>query len=444
MLTREENEMITRVGPGTPAGELLRRYWFPVGVASELTAESPTQIVRILGETLVLFRDKKGNVGLLNDRCSHRGASLCYGRVEERGIACPYHGWLYDTKGNCLETPAEPAESKFHLTVKQKSYPVQKLVGLYWAYLGPQPLPLIPNFDVWYRKDGHRKIFIQPQLDCNWFQAMENSMDPAHLQILHQDTANRGRPIQDSTRGLTDDVQEFDFYEVSYGLMKRRTYKNGMIDEHPVIFPNILRQGNVGQIRVPMDDTHTKVYFVRFFPAENGEIVENDEPPVEYIKPYKNPPDALHPYTKFRMDMVQAQDHMAWETQGPIADRTTERLTSSDRGVILLREVMFRELKKVQQGQDPHGHRSRSGEQSIYRHPLAGVHRANRRRSRAARRQSVTLQPSSSIPLRGARLFLLRVQESATWDFLYERRVQSRSSARFPARPIQLLACLGI
>jgi 5,5'-dehydrodivanillate O-demethylase len=116
-----------------------------------------------------------------------------------------------------------------------------------------------------------------------------------------------------------------------------------------------LRQGNVGQIRVPMDDTHTKVYFVRFFPAQNGEIVENDEPSVEYIKPYKNPPDAIHPYTKFRMDMVQAQDHMAWETQGPIADRTSERLTSSDRGVILLREVMFRELKKVQQGQDPMG-----------------------------------------------------------------------------------------
>jgi 5,5'-dehydrodivanillate O-demethylase len=334
---------------------LLRRYWFPVGVASELTPENPTQLVRILGETLVLFLDKKGNVGLLNDRCPHRGASLSYGRVEDRGLSCPYHGWLFDTKGNCLETPAEPCESKFHLTVKQKSYPVQKLVGLFWAYLGPQPAPLMAHFDVWFRKDGHRKIFIQPQLDCNWFQAMENSMDPAHLQILHQDTASSGRPIQNSTRGLTDDVQEFDFYEVSYGLMKRRTYKNGIIDEHPVIFPNILRQGNVGQIRVPMDDTHTKVYFVRFFPNENGEIVEHDEPPVEYIKPYKNPPDALHPYTRFRMDAVQAQDHMAWETQGPICDRTTERLTSSDRGIILLREVMFREMKKVQQGKDPMG-----------------------------------------------------------------------------------------
>ena len=137
MLTREENEILTRVGPGTPAGEFLRRYWFPVAVASELTDENPTQLVRILGETLVLFRDKTGHVGLLTDRCSHRGASLCYGRVEERGIACPYHGWLYDTKGNCLETPAEPWESKFHLTVKQSSYPVQKLVGLYWAYMGP-------------------------------------------------------------------------------------------------------------------------------------------------------------------------------------------------------------------------------------------------------------------------------------------------------------------
>jgi 5,5'-dehydrodivanillate O-demethylase len=132
--------------------------------------------------------------------------------VEERGIACAYHGWLYDTKGNCLETPAEPPASKFHLTVKHQSYPVQKLAGLYWAYLGPEPAPLIPNFDIWFRKDGRRKIFIQPQLDCNWFQAMENSMDPAHLEILHQITAEPGRPIENSTRGLTDDVSAFDFY----------------------------------------------------------------------------------------------------------------------------------------------------------------------------------------------------------------------------------------
>ena len=139
MLTREENEKITRVGPGTPAGELLRRYWFPVGVASELTAESPTQIVRILGETLVLFRDKKGNVGLLNDRCAHRGASLCYGRVEERGIACSYHGWLYGKDGKCLEQPYEQAEdptSTFKDRIRLPAYPVQELGGLVFAAAG--------------------------------------------------------------------------------------------------------------------------------------------------------------------------------------------------------------------------------------------------------------------------------------------------------------------
>ncbi len=358
MLTREENEMLTQVGPGTPAGELLRRYWYPVGVASELTPEKPTQMVRILGETLVLFRDTKGRVGLLADRCSHRGASLCYGRVEKRGIACPYHGWLYDTKGNCLETPPEPAESKFRLTVKHKAYPVQKLVGLYWAYMGPHPVPLMPKYDVWVRKDGTRTITIQPQLDCNWLQAMENSVDPAHLQILHQETARDAlaRNVASTTRGFTDDVDSFDFYEIPYGIMKRRTYKNGIVDEHPLIFPNILRQGNGAQIRVPMDDTHTKIFIIRFFPSEGGRVLKNEKgPPVEYVKPYKDPPDALHPFARFRMDEVQAQDHMAWETQGPIADRTCERLSTSDRGVVMLREMLKREIQRVRQGLDPIG-----------------------------------------------------------------------------------------
>src|SRR5438128_821989 len=131
-LTREENERLTQVGPGTPMGELLRRYWHPVAVARELTDEQPTRFVRILGEDLVLFKDKSGNVGLIQDHCAHRGASLMYGRVEERGISCAYHGWLYDTAGNCLETPAEPADSKFYPTVKVKAYPVKQFNGMHW------------------------------------------------------------------------------------------------------------------------------------------------------------------------------------------------------------------------------------------------------------------------------------------------------------------------
>src|SRR5678815_5164782 len=126
MSTAEENDLLTRVGTGTPCGELLRRYWHPVGILPDVSEENPTKLVRILGEDLVLFRDKSGNVGLLADHCAHRGASLLYGRVEERGVACAYHGWLYDTDGNCLETQAEPAGSLFHLTVKQRAYPVRE------------------------------------------------------------------------------------------------------------------------------------------------------------------------------------------------------------------------------------------------------------------------------------------------------------------------------
>jgi len=358
MLTSQENDVLTLVGPNTPAGELLRRYWHPIAPAEQLTKDNPTKFVRILGEDLVLFRDLRGRVGLLADRCSHRGASLLYGRVEERGIACAYHGWLYDTEGHCLETPPEPADSKFKLTVKQKAYPVQKFIGLYWAYLGPEPAPLIPKYDVWVRQDGKRRILVQPQLDCNWFQAMENSVDPAHLQILHQDTARSsgGRAAPSTTRGFTDDIESFDFYEVPHGIIKKRIYKKGLVDEHPLIFPNINREGNTTQVRVPIDDTHTWHVFIRFEPTEDGSVVEDEgDPPVEYLKAYKNPPEALHPLARFRMNEVMAQDHMTWETQGPIADRSLERLANSDRGVILLREILQREIEKVQKDIDPKG-----------------------------------------------------------------------------------------
>ncbi|HZT05871.1 MAG TPA: Rieske 2Fe-2S domain-containing protein [Chloroflexota bacterium] len=356
MLTHEENELLTRVGPAQPAGELLRRYWHPVAYLHELTDDHPTVFVRILGENLVLFRDKSGNVGLLGDQCPHRGASLLYGRVEERGIACAYHGWLFDTKGNCLETPAEPSESLFRLTVKHTAYPVQSFIGMYWAYLGPLPAPVIPRYDVWVRKDGRRRLYLQPQLDCNWLQPMENSVDPSHLQILHQALISGGRKIENTTRGLTDDVRNFEFYETPFGIMKKRTYQNGLVDEHPLIFPNILRQGNATQIRVPIDDTHTKIFFVRFDPTEDGSIIEDEgTPPVEEVPSYKTPQNAMHPFARFRMDEVQAQDHMAWETQGPLTDRSTERLATADKGIVMFRDMLKREIMRVQQGLDPKG-----------------------------------------------------------------------------------------
>jgi 5,5'-dehydrodivanillate O-demethylase len=353
MLTPEENEMLTRVGPGTPAGELLRRYWHPVAIASELTEDNPVKFVRILCEDLVIFQTKKREVGLLHDRCSHRGASLSYGRVEERGIACAYHGWLYDIRGNCLETPAEPAESNFCRTVKHTAYPVKKLAGLYWAYFGPAPAPAIPKYDVWARTDGWHWLRALPQLDCNWLQAMENSVDTAHLHILHQELVTDGFNVESTTRGTIDNLIKFEVEEFDRGLLKRRFFKDRKVEEHPLLFPTVLRQANRTQIRVPIDDTHTWIVYVHFVPDSAEPRANKDDVPVNYRKPFKNPLGVRHPFAKFRLDDVDAQDFMAWETQGPIHDRTRERLAGSDRGIVMYRDMLRREIKKVEQGLDP-------------------------------------------------------------------------------------------
>ncbi len=358
MLTQEQNERLTRVGAGTPGGELLRRYWHPIAVATELTDAQPTRFVRALGEDLVLFRDKKGNVGLLADHCSHRGASLLYGRVEERGLSCAYHGWLYDTQGNCLETPAEPEGSHFHLTVKQVAYPVREAAGLYWAYLGPLPAPEFPQFDILVRTDGNRRITVFPPLDCNWLAASENAVDSTHLQILHQVLPFSDRRPVNTTRGYIDDIQTSEYYLTSYGIMKKRTYKDGTVDEHPMIFPTHLRTRGSIWLRTPADDTHTMQFIVSFEATKNG-VPGSTDIPVEYLKPLKEPANAIHPVARYdlnvRYGQPLAQDIVMWETQGPVSNRPGERLGTSDGGIVMLRELMFAEIEKVQQGLDPIG-----------------------------------------------------------------------------------------
>jgi len=190
MLTTEENEFLTQVGRGTPCGELLRRYWHPVTAAAELTEEKPIRAVKILDEELVVYRDKKGNYGLVGEHCPHRSASLAYGRVDEEGIRCPYHGWKFDCTGKCLEQPAEPADSTFKDRIKHVAYPVQYLGGLIYAYMGPAPAPLLPRWDVLVWEHGKRWIVKESIIDCNWLQPMENSVDPSHLYWLHGDTAH--------------------------------------------------------------------------------------------------------------------------------------------------------------------------------------------------------------------------------------------------------------
>ncbi len=239
--------------------------------------------------------------------------------------------------------------------MKHRAYPVKRFLGLYWAYLGPLPAPVIPRYDAWVSNQGRRRVTFRP-LECNWLQPMENSVDPAHLQILHQDqgTNRQSGEAGSTTRGRTDDVAAFDFYEVPYGIVKRRTYHNGLVDEHPLIFPNILRHQGT-QIRVPIDDTHTMHVLISFRGTEDGDEVDEADPPAGYGKPFKDPADGTYPTARYLMDDVAAQDYMVWETQGPVADRSVERLATTDRGVVMLREMLSREIERVQQGHDPLG-----------------------------------------------------------------------------------------
>ncbi|HZT06521.1 MAG TPA: Rieske 2Fe-2S domain-containing protein [Chloroflexota bacterium] len=362
MLSPEENELLTRVGPGTPCGELFRRYWLPIAPVSDRSDRTPTTHVRVLGEDLVLFRDAIGKIGLLGDHCSHRGASLLYGRVEERGIACAYHGWLYDVDGNCLETPAEPHDSRLHRTVKHPAYPVQEQYGLYWAYLGPRPAPVLPRWDI----ADFGPVFPTgaQRFDCNWLQGMENHMDQAHVFILHQDSAQRGVAGMSTARGRIDSLQTLEYAEEPFGIRRRQRHASGYDDVDLMIFPNAQRTYNHIGVRVPIDDHHMVRYSVWVDVGDVPGAARPGRHPGDLnggaelrrgIWPTKSPADAVYPVATYRMDGVQAQDLMALETQGAIADRTQERLATSDRGILLYREVLKREIEKVRRGVDPVG-----------------------------------------------------------------------------------------
>jgi 5,5'-dehydrodivanillate O-demethylase len=353
MLSKKENESLARVGPGTPAGELLRRYWHPIVVAAELD-ERPLRRVRILGEDLVLYRGKDGGHGLVAERCAHRGASLAYGRIEGRNIRCPYHGWLYAPDGKCVEQPAEPGDSTYKDRVRQTAYPVQKVAGLLFAYMGPKPAPLLPGYDVLVRKDGERRVVVLPQLDCNWLQPMENSVDPTHTHYLHG--AGKGKPVHGERKA---EIQKYEFEAFDYGIMKKRLASNGngdlaVVNQHPLVFPNMLRQchgrEHYLQYRVPVDDTHTLFFEIYFLESTDGSAIEQpDDPPVNYAAPAKTP-DGV-----YKMEKVWMQDYMAWETAGPIYERSREHLATADKGILLYRKMLKSEIDKVKRGKDPLG-----------------------------------------------------------------------------------------
>jgi len=356
MLTKEENELLTRVGPGTPCGQLLRRYWHPVGVVSELTETKPKKKLRILGEDLVLFRlpRTQGQIqyGLLAEHCSHRAASLYYGNVEENGLRCAYHGWKYDASGRCLEQPFESRKTTTKDEIRHPAYPVEELAGLLFAFMGPpEKKTLLPRWDVLVREDGTREIQIHPVLQCNWLQAQENTPDLVHGYYLHA--------YQFKVRSMRDgayrnrEIEKIEFDEFEWGMKQRRIYADrgpGAVSAYPMIFPNIMRLNEASREvmhwRVPLDDYNSRIFWVGFTPSRDGKKVEQSEhPPVMYIT-YKEDGE-------FLMTTFPSQDAMAWETQGPIFDRTKENLGASDIGVVKFRKLLKEQIRIVQQGADP-------------------------------------------------------------------------------------------
>ena len=359
MLTAEQNERLTRVGPGTPMGELMRRYWHPIAASVELSDDAPTKEVRLLGEDLVLFRSAAGVVGLIEPSCAHRKANLSYGIPEPEGIRCAYHGWLYDVSGQCIDQPSEPEGSRFKDKVKLKAYKAEELGGLIFAYMGPEPAPLLPRYDmlVWPGTRSTRSYF----LPCNWLQCHENSLDPLHFQWLHHYfggyVMNQKKPAAERDAwnarvGIKGaDHKKIGFEITDYGVIKRRIVGDETEDDdfwrlgHPIFFPNILRIGVNMQFRVPVDDTHTLHFVLNWRALKEGQET-NDVVPFETGIVYDDD-------GRLKRDHVVGQDMTAWVIQGPICDRTTERLGVTDVGIIMFRRMLEEQMNIVADGGDP-------------------------------------------------------------------------------------------
>jgi 5,5'-dehydrodivanillate O-demethylase len=362
MLTKEQNKRFTEVGPGTPMGELLRRYWMPFATAKQLH-DHPTRAVTLLGEHLVAFRDRAGKYGLMQEFCPHRNVNLLWGIPEQEGLRCPYHGWLFDTEGNCLEQPAESPDSTFKDRIKVQTYPVEELGGMLYAWMGPEPRPMVPRWEALV-EEGVRDIG-WAILPCNWLQIMENSLDPVHTEWLHRYFTNyvlerlqAHDPTARSFWRSHADVRRhkkigFDIFE--HGIVKRRvlegTDENNALWRigHCVVFPNMLQ---FGQIRVPIDDTHTMYWWYNVHPKVDGEPEQRPED----IPVYQVPVPGLDSEGMPIWDLVDnnsGQDNYAWASQGFITPRWTEHLGESDKGIILYRRLLREQMKLVEEGKDP-------------------------------------------------------------------------------------------
>ena len=368
MLTAEENERLTKVGPGTPMGDLLRQYWHPIAAAAQLD-ENPVRSVRLLGEDLTLFRDKRSKLGLIADRCAHRHVKLVYGIPEEGGLRCCYHGWLYDHGGRCIEQPAEPADSRFKDKIRVTAYPVQELVGTVWAYLGPEPAPLLPRWDRFAWEGNIMRCNAITVIPCNWLQIAENYPDFAHAEWLHgwyfkYILERKGVPQEDlrwlgptprfQLRQRKNGWSVFDHGIVSRILLDGRTEVDDLWTEgHSLVFPNTCSISSGGsftfEYAVPMDDTHTLL-----FDCYTYKFSDEVEVPKQGRVPYfEYDWDMKDENGETVLDMFTTQDNIVFVGQGEISDRTQEHLGEVDRGIILFRQMLRDQMGILEDGGQP-------------------------------------------------------------------------------------------
>lgn len=345
-MTPDENDMLTRVGPGTRMGRLLRSYWWPVEFTQSITTKPVP--VRLLGEDLILFRNADGSLGLLDRRCPHRGASLALGRVEADGIRCCYHGWKFAADGRCLDMPAEPANTPLLSEVKQTAYHAQDLGGLVFAYLGPSPAPLLPRYDVMVRDDCSR--LLRAGIDhCNWLQRIENGHDPAHLGILHA----AGYPQ------IAMQTPKVSRKRTWYGFRTTTQFPGDLEKVGHQIFPCHTRRtgARVGEpprhyihYRVPVDDTHTATFGIQVeivAPGQGKEIFRGWKTTERGV--YQRVEDGWWNLAS------SEQDRAAQESQGVIHDRTREYLGTSDGQIMAFRRLLREQMDLVDAGKDPLG-----------------------------------------------------------------------------------------
>jgi phenylpropionate dioxygenase-like ring-hydroxylating dioxygenase large terminal subunit len=369
MFSREDNETITQVGPGTPLGNLFRRYWIPALLSEEIPErDSPPVRVRLLGEDLVAFRDSEGKIGLLDEYCAHRRVSLFFGRNEECGLRCVYHGWKYDVEGNILETPAEPANSMLKEKVKLTAYPCKEVSGVIFAYMGPKDkMPLFPMYDWFKVPPDHFKAW-KYRLDCNYLQSLEGDCDPSHLTFLH-----RGNPGVSSSYDVVP--ISYNIEQTRFGLRNKvnKQFPSGKafirITNFVLPFIACVEIGYPDGFQViyqtPVDDHYTNRYNFHFRKNEPlskeriRKLSEEVRPDYKLVQNKSN--GYLIDREKQRnvnftgMDGFVTQDACMTESMGPVLDRPRERLGVGDSCIVALRILLLKTIRGLEKGVEPPG-----------------------------------------------------------------------------------------